>query len=216
MPTAHFASALSVRPESADAIGEAVEELSAELGGNAPNLVCAFATHHYGSELEQLGPRLAKATGTDVVIGCTAESVIGRGREVERQPGLAVWAASLPETEVRYFEISATDTGKGEAVFSDYPPVRETKRSSIILTVDPFSFPIDPFLRDLNERYEGVPVMGGMASGAMGPGQTLFFTADGVIRSSARDAARSASPGSSPTASATSSRSSEVGRPSRS
>jgi small ligand-binding sensory domain FIST len=180
MPTAHFASALSVRPESADAIGEAVEELSAELGGNAPNLVCAFATHHYGSELEQLGPRLAKATGTDVVIGCTAESVIGRGREVERQPGLAVWAASLPETEVRYFEISATDTGKGEAVFSDYPPVRETKRSSIILTVDPFSFPIDPFLRDLNERYEGVPVMGGMASGAMGPGQTLFFTADGV------------------------------------
>ena len=37
----------------------------------------------------------------------------------------------------------------------------------------------------MNEELAGVPAMGGMASGAMGPGQTLFFTPDGVRDSGA-------------------------------
>jgi len=45
---------------------------------------------------------------------------------------------------------------------------------------DPYTFPVDAFLGQINEALPGVPAMGGMASGAMGPGQTLFFTADGV------------------------------------
>jgi small ligand-binding sensory domain FIST len=175
-----FASALSTEAVSAHAIRGAIGELEAGLGGSVPDLVVAFATHHHGPALDGLGPALARATGTEVVVGCTAESVIGGSREVEGRPGLALWAASLPDTEVRYFEVSAHAGEDGEPAFSRLPAVGEAERACMILMADPFTFPVDAFLAHLNDALPGVPAMGGMASGAMGPGQTLFFTADGV------------------------------------
>ena len=183
MSSPHFACALSVETGSAQAIREAVRDLEAGLAGTTPDLVTAFATHHHGTALEDLGPQLARATGAKVVIGCTAESVIGGSREVEGRPGLALWAASLPGADVRYFEVSAQAGDGEEPVFSALPPVSEPERSCMIVIADPFSFPVDSFLGVLNDRLAGVPAIGGMASGAMGPGQTLFFTADGVRES---------------------------------
>ncbi len=180
MSRPHFACALSVKSDSRPAIQEALDQLQAGLEQRTPDLVAAFATHHHGSALEELGPLLARATGASVVVGCTAESVIGGSREVEGRPGLSLWAACLPRTEVRYFEITAHQGADGEPVFSGLPPVGDGERTCLLLMADPFTFPVDPFLGVLNEKHAGVPAMGGMASGAMGPGQTLFFTADGV------------------------------------
>ncbi len=183
MSSPHFACALSVKTDSAQAIREAVAELGGGLGGITPDLVAAFATHHHGPALEGLGPALARSTGAAVVIGCTAESVIAGSREVEGSPGLALWAARLPGTEVRYFEVSSRATApdsERNPVFSDLPRVDDPERACLLVMADPFTFPVDPFLCELNEKLSGVPAMGGMASGAMGPGQTLLFTADGV------------------------------------
>ena len=179
----HFASSLSVGKDARAAVREALERLEAGLAGTTPDLVVAFATHHHGALLEELGPRLAQATGSSVVMGCTAESVIGGSQEIEGRPGLALWAAALPGTDVRYFEIQASAGDEDEPQFTELPPVDDPKRGSLILLADPFTFPIDPFLHTLNERLAGVPAMGGMASGALGPGQTLFFTSEGVRES---------------------------------
>lgn len=175
-----FASALSTESDPVRAQECVLGELRARLGEDVPDLVVAFATHHHGPALEGLGPALARATGAPIVLGCTAESVIGGAREAEGSPGLALWAACLPHTAVRTFEITAHAGEDGEPAFSGLPPVGEHERSSVILLADPYTFPMDAFLGRLNEAFPGVPAMGGMASGAMGPGQTLFFTADGV------------------------------------
>ena len=45
----------------------------------------------------------------------------------------------------------------------------------MLLLGDPFSFPMDEYLQRLNEAFPGVPAVGGMASGGMGPGQNLLF-----------------------------------------
>ena len=107
MEAPRFACGLSLEKESSAAIRGALAELEAELDGATPDLVLAFATHHHGPALEDLGPRLARTTGARMVAGCTAESVIGGSREVEGRPGLSLWAAQLPGTEVRYFEVDA-------------------------------------------------------------------------------------------------------------
>jgi len=175
-----FAGALSVETESPRAIREAIAELEAGLGGATPDLVLAFATHHHGPALEGLGPALARASGARVVAGCTAESVIGGAREVEGRPGIALWAAHLPGTEVRSLHVTAHAGEDGNPVFSSLPSVGDDERACLLLLADPYTFPVDAFLTQLNESRPGVPAMGGMASGALGPGQTLFFTADGV------------------------------------
>jgi small ligand-binding sensory domain FIST len=178
--TPRFAAALSTEAESSHAIRSALDELEAAMGDATPDLVLAFATHHHGPALEGLGPTLARASGAAVVAGCTAESVIAGSHEVEGRPGIALWAAFLPGTEVRAVEITMRPAADGEPTFSRLPAVGDAERACLLLFADPFSFSVDAFLARLNEALPGVPAMGGMASGALGPGQTLFFTADGV------------------------------------
>lgn len=179
MNAPRFASALSTSTDAAQAIRSALDELDAGLDGARPDLVAAFATHHYGDALEALGPRIARATGSPAVFGCTAESIIGGSREVQGSAGLSLFAAVLPETRVRFFAARAFDED-GAPTFDAFPRVGDPERASCLMVADPYSFPIDPYLAALEERAPGVPVVGGMASGALGPGQTLLFTAEGV------------------------------------
>lgn len=178
--TPRFASALTTEADSPRAIRSVLAELEAGLDGVSPDIVLAFATHHHGPALEGLGPAVARATGARIVAGCTAESVIGSLREVEGQPAIVLWAASLPGTEVRLWEMKAHADESGNPAFSRMPAVGEAEHASLLVLADPYSFPVDAFLTRLEQALPGVPAIGGMASGAMGPGQTLFFAADGV------------------------------------
>lgn len=175
-----FSGALSTEADSGRALASALAELEAGLDGATADLVLAFATHHHGPALEGLGPTLARRTGARTIAGCTAESVIGGSREVEGRPGLALWAAHLPGTEVRSVAVTAHAGEDGNPDFSALPTVGDPERACLLLFADPYTFPADAFLARLNEVLPGVPAMGGMASGALGPGQTLFFTAEGV------------------------------------
>ena len=180
-----FASALSTHAQTAKAIDQVTEQLGADLAGATPDLLTIFVSHHHGGDIETLGPRLAKATGARIVLGCTGESVIGADREVEKGPGLSVWAACLPGTELRPLATTASaPTGtEGDAArptFTALPQIVDPSRASVLLLADPFSFPMDEFLKRMNEQLPGVPAVGGMASGGMGPGQNLLFDASGL------------------------------------
>lgn len=180
MPTPHFSSALSTAADSEGAEREASGALIAGLGGKTPDLVLAFLTHHHGSVLDGIGPRLAERTGARTVLGCTGESIIGGSREVEGEPGIALWAAHLPETRVSPFGVSAIPGPDQEPLFSEVPEAETPAEASILLLGDPYSFPMDHYLKRLNEDLPGVPAVGGMASGGDGPGQNLLVTAEGV------------------------------------
>ncbi|MEX1025785.1 MAG: FIST N-terminal domain-containing protein [Planctomycetota bacterium] len=179
---ARFACALSTASSGSEAVSDALRQLEQRLDGVEPDLVLAFATHHYGASLETLGPTVARATGARALAGCTAESVLGDGREIEGSPGLVLWAATLPGTKIEPFHAVARRTD-GVVTFSSLPVEAERERGSLLVLADPFTFPVDAFLDHVQEHYPALPMTGGIASGAMGPGQTLFFTADGVEES---------------------------------
>lgn len=179
MTAATFACAVSTARSGHEALGEALAELERRLGGQTPDLVIAFATHHYGEKLETFGPEIARSLGPQAIAGCTAEGVLGDGREVEGQPGLVLWAAHLPGTRVESFQAQAKPHG-GTCRYSGCPDLADGHGKSLLTLVDGYSFPIVDFLGDLGRHVPGLAVQGGLASGAFGPGQTLFFTPDGV------------------------------------
>lgn len=185
MSAPRFAGALSVSPTSDAAFREVVDELKSALAGRTPDLVAAFVSHHHGSAIEDLGPRLAKALDARAVIGCTGQSIVGATREVENGPALAAWAASMPDTVVRPYAVSAEAEGETTLRFEGMPEVHDPSRASIVVLADPYTFPAAEFLEILNDKLEGVPAMGGMASGGSGPGQNLLFTHDGVVEGGA-------------------------------
>lgn len=180
MTSPRFANALSTLADPAAAEAEVVESLREGLAGASPDLLLVFVTHHHGAAIEGLGGRLAAALGAPAVLGCTGEHVIGGSREVENGPGLSVWGASLPGTAVRPFECSAVSGADGEVLFSEDPPIDDASRASMLLLGDPYTFPMDQFLAQLNESHPGVPAFGGMSSGGQGPGQNLLVGTDHV------------------------------------
>ncbi len=185
MPDALFACALTTESESDRAESQVREELAEQLGGREPDLLAVFATHHHGPALEGLGQRLQEGLAAGTVIGCTGESIIGRDREVEGSAGLSAWAAVLPGTDVRSFEVSAIQGPENKPILSGEPTIRDASRASVVLLADPYTFPADAFLTQMNDTWPGVPVVGGMASGGMGPGQNFLITNGGLLEGGA-------------------------------
>lgn len=175
-----FAGAHATTPDTEAAIREVSSGCLRALDGAKPDLALVFVTHHHGAGLEDLGQRLAQATGARVVIGCTGENVIAPTREVEGEPALVLWTAVLPDTEVRFFEVHATPGPGDEAQFQGGPSIKDSARAGMILLAEPYRFPADVYLEVLNDRHPGVPAIGGMASGGMGPGQNLLITHKGL------------------------------------
>jgi small ligand-binding sensory domain FIST len=108
---------------------------------------------------EELAPRH--------LLGCVAEGVVARSRELEEEPALGVWAAALPGAEIDCFHLTALETEEGVAV-TGLPELEDPALVSLL--VDPFSFPTGAFLAGLNERYERLPLVGGIAVGGGQPG----------------------------------------------
>jgi small ligand-binding sensory domain FIST len=189
-----FSSALSTLADSDAAIEEVSRGLLAGLAGpvdsagptqSRPDLVAVFVSHHHGTAIESLGPRIAEMTGARVVIGCTGEGVVGTTKEIERGAALSLFGGTLPGTELRPFVVQARKEAEESIGFTKMPEVVDRARASVLLLADPFTFPAAEYLETLNRELPGVPVVGGMASGGNGPGQNLLVTSEGVIESGA-------------------------------
>jgi small ligand-binding sensory domain FIST len=112
------------------------------------------------------------------LLGCVADGVVGRARELEEGPAVAVWAGALPDAEIESFHASAVPTEDGVAVVG-VPELDEPEL--VALLVDPFTFPVSPVLATLNETYERVPpLVGGLAVGGGTPGAQALILNDTV------------------------------------
>ncbi len=181
MSNPRFASALSTHVDFATAFDGVVDDLRVGLAGSEPDLVACFVSHHHGSAIETLGPRLATELKARCLIGCTGEGVVSSSKGVERGAALAVWAGILPDTDVRPFQVRAEPISNDTLRFTSLPEVVDGARASFLLLADPFTFPVHAYLEALNGELPGVPAIGGLASGGQGPGQNLLFTESGLV-----------------------------------
>jgi small ligand-binding sensory domain FIST len=180
--------ALSTNPEARSAAAEATLEAASSLGERPPSLAVVFASAHFAPQAKEVVDAVHEAAAPQALAGCVAEAVVGTGKEVEAQPAVSVWLASL-EAEVRTFHCRFTKTN-GDAAFSGWPRV---PAPAYLLIVDPFSFPTDLLLNSMNERAPGGPfIAGGVAGGGTGPGETRLFMDREVLDSGAVGVALSA------------------------
>lgn len=149
-----FASALSIHPVTAMAVGEAAGQVLEELGPN-PDLVTLFVTPHHHGALEDAAAAVRAVLSPTVLVGCAAVSVLGIRHEAEDEPGVSLWAGRFGP--VRGFRT---------ALPADVPFTPQ----AVLLLADPFSFDVQGFYDEVASRWPGVPVVGGNASAARGPG----------------------------------------------
>jgi small ligand-binding sensory domain FIST len=173
--------ALTTNPDARSAAVEATTEAARRLGDREPDLAVVFASAHFGPRADAVLDAVYEAASPRALIGCVAEAVVGTGREVESQPAVSVWLANL-DAGVRTFHCGF-DKRNGGGAFSGWPP---DEAAAYLLIADPFSFPADLLLKQLNERTPGSAlIVGGLASGGTAPGETRLFLDRNVVESGA-------------------------------
>jgi small ligand-binding sensory domain FIST len=177
-----FAASLSTSADTSQAIGEACQALKAGLARPADLVVVFFSAHHRQSAtaiLDQISEHLTPAH----VIGCSGESIVATGREIEEQPAISLWAARLGGAELIPVRLEFERSAEGGSILGWPDALVEQPwptGASLLLLGEPFSFPADWLLQRLNEQQPGSTVFGGMASGGQGPGENLLFLDDQV------------------------------------
>lgn len=157
----------------------AAEVSRASLGDRPPSFGVLFASPHFHDSAEALLAAVTDQTGPIPLIGCVSETVIGGGREVESEPAVSLWlAADLGPVETFGMEFVRTASG---GAYGGY--LFEPGQAGVHLMIcDPFTFPADHLLAHLNSDVPGTLVMGGLASGGLGRGQSRLFL-DGRVLS---------------------------------
>lgn len=176
MSQVRYASSLSTSGELLKAAETAADRVASQLAAPA-TFACLFLTPRYQGDLRQVTQIVCDRLGTDRLIGCVAEAVAGVNQEVEENPGLSLWALSAPDQEVEIAHLQFERTPDG-GLFSGWPEGYELDWPddvSVLAIGDPFSFPADHLLEQINELHPGVLVAGGMASSAMAPGESRIF-----------------------------------------
>jgi small ligand-binding sensory domain FIST len=159
-------SALSTERKPDAAFQDASSRLAEGLAGATADLALIFASAHHADALARLGREVRRRGLARHVIGCTGESIIGEDREVEAAPALSLWAARLPGVGVTPHRLSYDARGVHGITLGPPPADRP---DALIVLGDPFSFPPDQFLKQVNEAAPGLPVVGGMASASQVP-----------------------------------------------
>lgn len=175
---------LSTKKDTGHAIVEALDRADAALSGPADLTLVFFSIDHDAETISQV---MAERRAESVRIGCSGESIVAGSREIEEGPALVVWSAQLPGVDLIPVHLEySNEADNGD--FSGWPDglCEPWPAGSVLLLLgEPFSFPSDRFAAGFNEERPGVPIVGGMASGAQQRGAHRLILEDQVHESGA-------------------------------
>ena len=175
--TCRVGAGLSGAAGAVEAAAEAAREAREALGGAAVDLAFLFLSADHLDEAEEALAAASEELAPGHLLGCVAQGVVGRDRELEHGPGAAVWAGVLPGSRIETFQAGAFELDDGVAV-GGIPALEDA--DLVTLLVDPFTFPAAGFLAKLAETESEVPLVGGLAAGTGEPeAQALFL--DGEV-----------------------------------
>jgi small ligand-binding sensory domain FIST len=177
-----FHSAISDHESSDEAVAELIRATRARID-NA-DVAFAFFTGEHREQAGTIVEQLWLELDPKCLVGCSAEGVIGADREIERSPGMSLLVGELPGVNVHPFHIAADDWRP--ALLGDEPQLGERigigpLTRGVIGFGDPFTTPLNQLLGSMNQLCPGVPLIGGMASSARGPGENVLLRNDQTL-----------------------------------
>lgn len=182
-----FASALTTAVDADEASSEITDQITEAMNGLDIHLALIFLSPHFRATAADVVETLRERLKPSVMLGCTAEGVIGCSREIERSSAMTVIAAHLPAVELEPFVLQAVrwDSFLGDvnALKRIVPVTTSTKL--VMLLADPFTTPADTILNTFNAFFPDVPMVGGMASGSTRAGGNALVMNDRLLNNGA-------------------------------
>lgn len=182
----HFASATTTERGIDSAVESLIHQVRAVGDFSACDLAFVFLSAHFSSIAPFITDRLRDALAARVLIGCACEGVIGKAHELENRPAITLITARLPRVALYPFVLDRDDwdTLADQARFCELLAAPPATRLFLMIG-DPHSAPTERLLDAFNTGYAGVPLVGGMASGATNPGGNTLILNDRAFNAGA-------------------------------
>ncbi len=181
-----FYAAASTLASTSAALDQVLERIERDWTGPI-DLALVFLSPHHAHEASSIGQRL-QTLEPRALLGTQGETIVAQEREIENEPALTVWLGrwKSPPT-LTPFHLTVEQTSEGFSLLGFPDRLTEAvPADAFILTLgDPFTFPCDDFLQQMNDQFPGLKIVGGMASGTNGPGETRLLLGDQVHESGA-------------------------------
>jgi small ligand-binding sensory domain FIST len=179
-----WASGVSEISDPEGALQEAADAVRERLGPSDPDLAFLFASERYRAQEEELVERTGELLSARLLVGCSAQGVVGGGREAEDPPGLALAAAVLPDVQVHAFRLSAeTLPDRNSAAWRETLGLEAEPSPHFLLFADPLTFDAETFVAGLDQYFPSSVKVGGLASGGSQPGDHSLYLGGQVYRS---------------------------------
>ncbi len=179
-----FASAAAPTTDIDRTIGRLCDEAEQRLAAAQVDLVTVFFTSHFEEEAGPLVRTLVRRYPSAMLVGCSAEGVLGAEAEHERTPAVAIMLAHLPGVRLLGVRGDADrfDSREAAAAWIDTLAGPGAEPPIFFLFGDPFTVPVGPVLELIDRQFPERPVFGGMVSGCDGPGQAVLVLDDQIHR----------------------------------
>ncbi len=182
-----FASATTTESNPVKAVNDLVAQIREQHMSEVLDLALVFLSPHFGENVEQFVQTIRNELSPGMLVGCTGDGVIGSKEEIERRPAMALVTAHLPGVVLTSTVLRPVDLhkmiGSPESVLRDFDVPDSTKM--FLMIADPFTVPMDELLNSFNTTFPGIPVIGGMASGAPVPGKNALIRDGEVVHDGA-------------------------------
>ena len=164
-----------------DQVVKVVEECREGVGGKT-SCVFVFVSSDWKPHLKDLLEIVRVYGRAPIVVGSSAEGLIGVGEEDENASGFSLLFLSLPNTEVRCVPISQEQVGgaSGDGYWSGITGVSADDVAGWMMLANPFLIDSEGWLKSWNTTYGAVPCFGGLASGGREP-EELFLLQNGEL-----------------------------------
>jgi small ligand-binding sensory domain FIST len=142
-------------------------DLRAQLSAPQVHLGLVFLSPKFFPQAKQVLEILRVHAKIPLLAGCSSQSLIAGGEEVEENPGLTLGLYALPGADIKAFHFSQeqVEEANGPGYWRLETGMEPEQTNGWLAFIDPFHLDSEAWLRSGNEAYAPLPVMGGLASG---------------------------------------------------
>jgi len=142
--------------------------LRARLPAKTVSLGLVFLSPKFFPDAEQVLEILRLHAQIPLLVGCSGGGLVANAEELENAGGLVLALYSLPGAKLKgvRFTQDQVAAADGEHFWPVENGIAKDQVNGWLAFVDPFHLDAESWLRSWNKDYSGVPVYGGLASGA--------------------------------------------------
>jgi small ligand-binding sensory domain FIST len=153
------------------------EELRAGLPAAKVDFGLVFLAPRFFDHATGLLELLRVHARIPLLAGCSSSGLIAGADEIEENPGLVLGLFSLPDAELsgHHFTQAEVEASDGPAFWHFKTGVRPEQSNGWLVFADPSHLQADQWLKEWNEAYPGLPILGGLAGGDFSEQRTQVY-----------------------------------------